>query len=162
PMGGQVHPDCVRAVEEAARLCEELGHVVEEAAPQVDAEQLLPVFTVIWTAGCTATVDALARLAGRRPGPADLAPRARVLYEMGREQTAPAYLQAVWVMQRVARDVARFFLDYDVLLTPTLAEPPLPLGTLAPSPEEPLAAFFRAAAFTPFTPLANLTGQPAM
>lgn len=162
PTGGQVHPDCVRAVEEAARLCEELGHVVEEAAPQVDAEQLLPVFTVIWTAGCTATVDALARLAGREPGPDDLEPLTRVLYEMGREQTAPAYLQAVWVMQRVARDVARFFLDYDVLLTPTLAEPPLPLGTLAPSPEEPLAAFFRAAAFTPFTPLANLTGQPAM
>ncbi|HEY8394868.1 MAG TPA: amidase [Thermaerobacter sp.] len=162
PTGAPVHPDCVRAVEETARLCEELGHHVEEAAPQVDVEQLLPVFTVIWTAGCTAAVNAMARVTGREPGPDDLEPLTRALYEMGKEQTAPAYLEAVWAMQRVARDVARFFLSYDVLLTPTLAEPPLPLGTLAPPPDEPLTAFFRAAAFTPFTPLANLTGQPAM
>src|SRR5690606_29839607 len=109
PTGAPVHPDCVRAVEETARLCEELGHHVEEAAPQVDVEQLLPVFTVIWTAGCTAAVNAMARVTGREPGLDDLEPLTRALYEMGKEQTAPAYLEAVWAMQRVARDVARFF-----------------------------------------------------
>jgi len=65
-------------------------------------------------------------------------------------------------LQRVARDIARFFVNCDVLLTPTLGEPPLPLGTFDSPPENPLQGLFRAAQFVPFTPICNVTGQPAM
>jgi amidase len=58
--------------------------------------------------------------------------------------------------------VARFFGDYDIWLTPTLAEPPVPLGTFDPTPDDPLQVLTRAAAFAPFTQICNVTGQPAM
>ena len=47
-------------------------------------------------------------------------------------------------------------------LTPTLAEPPPKLGEMANDPSNPFGPIFRAATVTPFTPLANVTGQPAM
>jgi len=58
--------------------------------------------------------------------------------------------------------VARFFVDYDVWLTPTLGEPPVPLGTFDSPPDNPMHGIFRAATFVPFTPICNVTGQPAM
>jgi amidase len=65
-------------------------------------------------------------------------------------------------IQRLARDVARLFTKWDVWLTPTLAEPPVPLGTFDPRPDDPLYGFFRSGKFMPFTSICNATGQPAM
>jgi amidase len=81
---------------------------------------------------------------------------------MGRQHSASAYLLALQDLQKVSRQVARFFLDYDVWLTPTLGEPPVPLGTFDSPPENPLQGLIRAASFVPFTPICNITGQPAM
>jgi amidase len=53
-------------------------------------------------------------------------------------------------------------LDYDVWLTPTLGEPPLPLGSFDATPDDPVAGMRRAVQFVPFTPICNMTGQPAM
>ena len=78
------------------------------------------------------------------------------------QHTAPAYLSALQMVQLVARQVAGFFTRYDVWLTPTLGEPPVPLGTFDSPEDNPLAGLARAAAFVPFTPIANMTGQPAM
>jgi amidase len=84
------------------------------------------------------------------------------LYELGRQHPAPAYLLALQRLQELYRAVGRFFVDYDVLLTPTLGEPPVPLGSFDSPPENPLQGMFRAITFVPFTPLCNGTGQPAM
>ena len=66
-----------------------------------------------------------------------------------------------WI-QAASREVARFMLDYDVWLTPTLGEPPLPLGSFDSPAENPMAGMIRAVQFVPFTPVCNMTGQPAM
>jgi len=81
---------------------------------------------------------------------------------MGKQVSGPAYILAQTLLQRMTREVARFMLNYDVILTPTVAEPPPPLGTFDSPPEDPLAGLFRATHFVAFTPLANATGQPAM
>src|SRR6185295_14982866 len=60
PGGTPLHPDCVKAVDEAARLCSDLGHTVEEAAPKIDGEHLVPMFMTLWSAGCTWTIDSMA------------------------------------------------------------------------------------------------------
>jgi amidase len=65
-------------------------------------------------------------------------------------------------LQRTTRQIAAAFEEFDVLLTPTLGEPPAPLGTFDSPPGEPLAGLFRAAAYVPFTPPFNVTGQPAI
>jgi len=162
PTGAAVHADCVSAVRDAASLCADVGHEVVEAAPEVAGELLIQAFITLWSAGCAWTIDGMALVTGRTPTPDRFEPLTWALYEMGRQQSASAYLLAVTVLQRVARDIARFLVNFDVWLTPTLAEPPVPLGTFDSPAENPLQGLLRAAAFMPFTPICNVTGQPAM
>ena len=162
PTGVPLHPDCVAAVEDAAKLCAELGHEVVEAAPQVDSEMIVPMFMTIWSSGMTWTIDGFAMALGKTPTPDQFEPGTWALYQMGQQQSAAKYLLAVQWCQRMSRDIGRFMLDYDVWLTPTLGAPPLQLGAMDSTPENPLNGMRVAAEFVPFTPLANVTGQPAI
>ncbi len=160
--GSTVHPDCVAAVKDAAKLCTDLGHHVEEAQPEIPGEVVTGVFMVVWSAGIAQNVDGMALINGRAPAPGELEPLSEALAEMGRQQNGGKYLIAVTILQKMSRDIQHFFEDYDVMLTPTLAEPPLPLGTLESPPDNPLFGIIRSAAYVPFTPICNITGQPAM
>jgi amidase len=160
--GTPVHEDSVAAALDASRLCEGLGHEVVEAAPAIDPGMLVRTFLAVWAAGVAWTIDSVGLATGRVPSPDDFEPLTWAIYGTGRQELASNYLLAVQHLQGVARDVARFFLDYDVWLTPTLAEPPVPLGTFEPPAGDPLGALMRAVAFVPFTGLFNCTGQPAM
>jgi amidase len=160
--GTPIHPDCVRAVQDAAHLCQSLGHSVEEASPSVDAELMLKAFLAIWSVGCTAGIGGAARVSGRQPSPDRFEHLTWALYQQGRQVSGPEYLLAQSALQATARRIAHFMTRYDVWLTPTLAEPPVPLGTFDSPPENPLAGFYRAVSFVPFTGICNFTGQPAM
>jgi amidase len=159
--GTPVHADCLAAVEDAAKLCTDLGHHVEEA-PDISNDALTQAFMTVFAAGDIATMDALALMLGREPAENEVEPLTWAMAGLARGATAPQYLLSMTVLQRFSRDVARLFLDYDIMLTPTLAEPPLPLGTLEDQPGNPLFGIIRAASYVPFTPLCNITGQPAM
>jgi amidase len=158
----KVHPDCTSAVLDAAKLCTQLGHVVEEGAPSFDRGLVTQTFMVLWSAGCAWTIEGIEMVTKKTITFAHVEPLTWALYEMGRKQSASAYLLSLSFLQRVARDIARFFLKYDVWLTPTLSEPPLPLGSFDSPPENPLQGLRRAEQFVPFTPICNATGQPAM
>ncbi|HKZ06513.1 MAG TPA: amidase [Methylomirabilota bacterium] len=162
PGGAAVHADCVAAVEDAARLAESLGHHVVEGAPALDGERLTPAFFTLWAAGCAWSVADWGRRIGQAPAAEHFEPLTWALVEMGARRSAADYLLAVQDLQRVARDVARFFETVDVWLTPTLAEPPLPLGAFDATPDDPIRGLRRSASFVPFTPIVNATGQPAM
>lgn len=162
PSGFPVHPDCARAVHEAAALCQDLGHILEEASPQLDAELTNGAFMVVWSSGCASTLEGISRMTGTQPSPDQVEPTTWSLYEIGRAQSAANYLLAVQFLQSTARKIARFFQKFDLWLTPTLSEPPLPLGSFEAAPQDPLQALRRAAQFVPFTPICNATGQPAM
>ncbi|MCC6340217.1 MAG: amidase [Acidimicrobiia bacterium] len=161
---GPVHADCVAAAEDAARALEALGHAVEPAFPAALANpELVMQFGVAWFAGAAAGLDAFGAAIGRSITADDVEPLTWAMAEAGRAVTAEQYLAAVASMERFGRDVAAWWDGgFDLLLTPTLAEPPVPLGTFASPPDEPLAGFLRAGAFTPFTPPFNATGQPAV
>ena len=157
-----VHDDCVSAVREAAALCTDLGHKVVEAAPVVNGELVYQAFTTLRMGGHAWIIDSMALVTGRSPTPDKFEPLTWALYEMGRQYSASAYLQALTMLQRVSRDIARFFVNYDVWLTPTLAEPPLLLGSFESPPENPLQGLSRLSTFSPFMRTSNITGQPAM
>ncbi len=161
-LGARVDPDCIAAVEDAARLASSLGHEVVEALPDVDGERLFRAFTTLLAVGFTWSIDDWARRLGREPREELFEPFTWSFTGRGREFTAPEYLLALQDLQRLCRDIARFFVDHDVWLTPTLGEPPLPLGTLAYRGGDPFELRRRFAIFTPFTWVANATGQPAM
>jgi amidase len=160
--GIKVHEDCVRAVQEAATLCAELGHDVKEASPQFQRELVTQAFMSMWAAGVAANLEGISRMTGRTLGADQVEPLTWALYEMGQQVKASDYLLSLNVIQSLGRKMDHFMLDYDVWLTPTLGEPPVPLGTFDSPPDNPLQGFFRSAQFVPFTPVANATGQPAM
>jgi amidase len=157
-----LHPDAVAAVEDAAKLCEELGHEVTEDAPAVSSEQLVDSFTALWSAGNAWGIDSFAQFMGKTPSRDDFEILTWALYEQGKEVSASQYLTAIAQLQMLGRTMAFFHQRYDLWLTPTLASPPLPLGHIASTPEQPMLGFERAAEFVPFTPIQNVTGQPAM
>jgi amidase len=101
-------------------------------------------------------------LTGRRPARDDFEELTWALAEQGRAVKASEYLLVVGMLQLMARQIARFFVNHDVWLTPTVAEPPLALGSFDPKLGNPLYGLQRAEAFVPFTPICNVTGQPAM
>jgi amidase len=162
PVGGEVHADCVAAVQAAAARCESLGHRVEEATLPVDGDAFVTHFVNQWAcSNAWALADWEKRL-GRAATEADLEPLSWALVELGRSVNGGQYLVSVQELQFISRQIADYFEGIDVLLTPTLAEPPAPLGTFDSPPGEPLAGLFRAATYTPFTPPFNVTGQPGI
>lgn len=166
PTGAPLHPDCVSGVRDAAELCTDLGHVVDEAQPQIDGERITEAFMHVWASGCAASVDARAEELGRQPRDDELEPMTWALCRRGRKVGASELLRALGYLNRTAQRIVRFFDTYDLWLTPTLAAPPVPLGTFTPANPaahgDPDQVFEMTNTWVPFTPTANVTGQPAM
>ncbi|WP_232332727.1 amidase [Novosphingobium aquimarinum] len=163
PMAGTpVDPEVVAAVQAAARLCESLGHHVEEAAPQLDAGKLGRASFAIVSSSLAADLQARETATGIAPGLDGLEPVTLAYYTMGLKTTGVEYARANNDLQEAAVTMAQFMERYDVLLTPTLASPPLPLGVLGLSPAQMSDYFTAVSAFTPFTGIMNYTGQPSM
>ena len=163
-MGILPHEECVKTTNVTAALCSDLGHEIVEAGPTLsqDKEVYEDAFTILWLSSCASTVEAISRTGGFPPDPAYFEPLTWALYEKGREFKASEYLTALETLQRMSREICRFFNDYDVLLTPALAEPPVNLGTFDAPLDNPMAAWDRVVKFAPYTALFNATGQPAM
>lgn len=160
--GSEVHADCIKALEDAVSLLRDLGHEVVEAAPQINGELLNQAFVAIWTSGCAASMDGWSRRLNKRLKKEDFEPLTWALQELGRGVSGADFIMAMTFLQMVTRQIGHFMTKFDVWLTPTLGEPPVPLGTFSSSEDDPLAGFFRAGSFVPFTPICNITGQPAM
>jgi amidase len=161
--GGEVHPDCLSAVRAAARLCEELGHTVEEAAlPISNWNEMVSAFVTVYAAGTAALMSDWAAVVGKAPTPDGFEPLTWALAEIGRARSSGDYLGAVAELQRSAREAARLFETYDVVLSPTLAEPPVLLGTFDAPKDMPLLGFMRAGGYVPFLTVGNITGNPSM
>jgi amidase len=161
--GVSVDPECVRAVENTARLCEELGHEVFPFTPVgLDGDELTSAFLVLYTTGVGTAVAGWSAVLGREPGPDDLEPLTRAMREIAVGRGAVDYLLALGQLQLISRRIAGFYSDFDLWLMPVLTEPPVPLGSFDAPPDSPLFPLLRAALYVPFTPFANVTGQPAM
>lgn len=160
--GQPVDPECVTAAAEAAKLCEALGHHVEEASPAIDAEALAQASRIIISAHTRATLEARGDALGRPPKPDDVEPVTWAMAEFGRAASAGAYARAIVTIHRTGRVVGRFFEQYDILLTPTMCRPPHKLGVLTMDGADP-AAYMQAILPTiAFTSLFNSCGNPAM
>ena len=149
-----VNPACAAAAHNAAELLTELGHDVVEATPPWQTDEMIAHFIRIWQVGpATAGIEDLSLLE----------PINRMLAENARTTPSPQYVSSVMALQQLARRVLAFWGDIDVVLTPTLALTPVPIGwTWQDADGDPYRAFASQTLFTPFTPLVNVTGQPAM
>ena len=163
PSGVAVHSDCVAAVEDAARLCDTLGHNLEEAAPPLDWEPYLAATLNLWNSYLHHAINGFSAATGVAIGPESMEMASLACWEAGRKLRATDILESLSVINRVSRDFAEFFRKYDVLLSPALARPPLPLGVLDQNAEPDAAEWGRQIfAYAAFTSQFNATGQPAM
>ncbi len=178
-----VHPDCRAAVEDAARLCEELGHHVEELAPGHDSLALGRALLVVIGANVAAEIREGEQLRGRRATSKDFQLTTWITRMLGKAVSGEEFLVSFRALQSEARRLVGVYRDYDLVLTPTLGQPPLRIGELEPRGADlilqrlivalnwsaPLAnktiideAAKSTFSFVPFTPVANFTGQPSM
>ncbi len=182
-----VNQECVRAAQKAATICEDLGHVVEEAAPRINRREFGHDYTVMCAAGVSLAIRFWEEHFGRSVGRPDIEEVTRLYREIGNNLSGTEVLFARDRLLSVQREMARFFRNYHVLLTPTLATPPVRIGNFEPSGilqtildlslSLPLRDVFKVDwalqqviellvsfgyAFTPFAPLANIAGLPSM
>jgi amidase len=167
PPGGQfeTHPECVAGAENAAALLSELGHDVEPSYPAaMDDPDLVPNFLIRWTSAVDWNLRYWSAAIGRELGPEDVEPCTWALAEQGRAHSAGVLLRAIEEAQLGSRQIASWWADdgFDLLLTPTCAEPPPRLGEHDAPPDNPLAPIVRSTPFAVFTAGFNTSGQPAI
>jgi Asp-tRNA(Asn)/Glu-tRNA(Gln) amidotransferase A subunit family amidase len=159
--GVALHPECVKAVENAAKLCENLGHIVEEAAPDLDLNNLRPQSQVLL---CTTVARALGlrwKALGRKPDPKDVEALTWSVYNRGLKITGAEYVEALAANHAAGRKLAAFLASYDMILTSTVAAPPPKLGYFDTNGD--IAIFGkRVTEYLSITPLYNAAGTPAM
>ena len=160
--GLAVHADCVASVRDAADFCEGLGHDVEEASPSVDGALMVKRFGHVWLGGVGWAIRDWERRTGRKPTAEHFEPLTWRMFEIEQQMKPSDYLLAIQDLQQLSREVARFFDSYDLWLTPTLAQPPVPLGYFDYTPEDVPGFQERLGQYTHFTLVCNVTGQPAM
>jgi amidase len=160
--GAATDPECAAAAHDAAELCRSLGHVVEEASLRVDRDAMGRATQVIIAANTRASLLARAAELGRDFTADDVEPLTLSMVERVKSSDATDYARAIQVIHGIGRQVAAFFERFAVLLTPTMATPPLPLGRLALTRSDLQGLTEDLGRTIGFTQLFNVSGHPAM
>src|SRR4051794_41051186 len=162
PNGAPVDPDCQQAVKDTVELLQELGHEVEEAALASD-EGYVENFVKVWVGGTGDELHTFERWLGAPLDPDKIEPLTPQMEEIANGLSATDLLDAMAYLRRLSRVVLEFWTGHDVLITPTLAKPPIEIGALRPAEgEPPIQMLINSASWVPFTPVFNTTGQPAI
>lgn len=157
--GVETHPDCLEAVDRAAGLCRSLGLEVEEASLPIPRELLDADMQIIY-ANARETVELVEQVLGRPATEEDVEKNNLAMARRDRSSGAD-YVRALNGIHALGRLVARFFLDFDLLITPTMPVPPMPLGLLSPSREDAEAQWRDVMRTIAFTSVFNASGNPA-
>jgi amidase len=158
-----VDPACAGAVDRAAALAEQLGHDVEEVSPPWQSDDLADLFGDYFAAQVSLGIRFSAINVGRaEPAAEDMEPMSWALWERCRGIDAVRFQLLATQLQARMRVLVAFLDPYDALITPALAQRPLALGSLDTAAADPLETFRRSGHFTPFTPIFNTSGQPAI
>ncbi|HEY0104582.1 MAG TPA: amidase family protein [Rhizomicrobium sp.] len=162
-MNGTAHdPEVTAAVKNTAKLCESLGHSVEEADPPIDAGGLVNAFSAIWSANVAYALTLLERQTGIAPSLDVVEGLTLGLYEMGKPVTAVQLTEARQTMMRAGRQIAAWHETHDVWLTATLGRPPMKLGTIDIDETDVRKGFAPNFGYVPFTSMQNATGTPGI
>ncbi len=156
---GTVHPECIMAVEQTALALQDLGHLVEVAKPDaLFDDDLFKHFKVVLASSEAFSVEKLQDAVGRRFETGDMEADTQALVELGRKYSATDYLASVEWFHSYTRQMASWWQEFDLLLTPVIAEPPPKIGEL----RDPRTGTKRLRELLLFTAQFNITGQPAI
>jgi amidase len=162
---GDLHPDCEKAVREAAALLESLGHDVELSHPGAldHAPETGRTFMARWSTGAKLNLEVHGRIVGRDLTADDVEPATWAMAEMADGVTGVDLARALVASATFTRELASWWADgFDLLLTPTLGGPPPQLGELTATAEDPWTSMAKVASLVPYTTHFNVSGQPAI
>ncbi len=169
PLGAAVHDECATAARNAASLLESLGHSVEPGFPGALANpDFARRFGALWSTNMGVSMARIGEQLGREITIDDVELVNWMQADFARKFSGIDYAQALAANVTFRRAVQRWWAPapdgdgFDLLITPTLAEPPVPLGTFNTDPAAPMAPMARAGQYVPFTPAFNSSGQPAI
>jgi amidase len=163
PVDTELDPVSEQAVRDAAALLESLGHEVEEVTPPWKDIDALPIFTVMWSANVAASIRHAQMIGGTEPTADNIEPVSWHLYQQALGFTSIDLVGATAMLQGFARRIVTgLWSDYDVVLVPALAKRPVRIGEIDACGDDPAREFEKSGEFAPFTPLFNLSGQPAI
>lgn len=156
-----IAPECLEAVATAERHLAALGHeVIEAPPPRLKYDAFVDAIIDVMAAGVAMTVNGYLRLVGPKDLPSLLEPAILDAYRMGEEMHAETYALAINRFHSIARLMEMYLADYDVILTPTLTQPPVRLGEI--SMNDDFRSFRKKAGrYTTFLAIINASGQPA-
>jgi amidase len=157
-----VDPICAQAVTDAAELLRSLGHEVEQVDPPWQIEGLSELFGAVFSIHIALQIVYSGMVAGREPTADDMEPMSWAIHQMTQGFNSVQGFALEIQLQSLTRQLVEFLDPYDALLTPALAERPLPIGTLDTAAPDPMSTFTRSGLFTPFTPVFNASGQPGI
>jgi amidase len=160
--GAAVDPACAQAAVQAGELLESLGHGIEPISPPWSGADILPDFTRAFGPGIAMTTMIGAKIAGRAVTEADVEPLTWQMYERASSQDTLTYLSAMGRLEDLARKIVTSLQPFDAVLTPALAQRPLPTGAVHGRGPDPWGNYRRSGGFTPFTAIVNVTGLPAI
>ena len=164
PRDGVIHADCVSAVHHAAGLLESLGHDVQPGFPEaLSDEAITRRFMALWATMAATGIEGYGEMLGRPLLESEVEPSNWAQAEHARKVSGVDYANALGATAEFRRRIQQWWSDgWDLLLTPTLGEPPLRIGELEEGDGGPLRGLQRAGEFVPFTPPFNISGQPAI
>jgi amidase len=162
PVDAPLDPLCERAVQDAAELLESLGHDVEEVEAPWAEGGLLEVFTLVFGTPIAMGLFFGAQVTGREPSEGLVEPLSWTIWNGIRERSSLDYLLARTQLGAFSRAIVALWNDYDVVMTPALAQRKVRIGEIDACSAEPWEDFRRSGQFTPYTAIFNVTGQPAV
>jgi len=164
PQGGPVDAECTAAAQAVGSLLESLGHDVQPSWPKVlEDKSFGSMFGALWSANMGLVRRRFEEQLGRPLRDNEFEPMNRAQADFADHFSSVDYALALSAVSRYRRALQSWWYEgWDLLLTPTLAELPLPLGTIVNDPDHPMNPMRRAGQFVPFTPPFNMSGQPAI
>ena len=160
-LGVEPHPEVAAVFETSRRLLHKVGHQLVDAPPVFDGEAVTSAFETMWSSGVTARLKVVSDAIGRALTAKDVEPLTFSWAAYGARWTDADVTKAVAALQLLERQYTAQFDNYDVLMTPTLGEPPVTIGMLSPlhsyeSLHDPVRRY------VPYTPIENAAGAPAI
>lgn len=155
-------PECHQAVHTAAKLCEDLGHNVEEVKPNIDSVKGMQACSLLWKVSAAQCIEETAHALGRAPKHDEIEWITQLLAKEGADIKATDYAQAINTMHHIGHKLITFFKQYDVVLSPVLSQPPWLLDVYENKYTDTQSYFKTVFTYSPFCWPYNMSGQPAM
>ena len=164
PRGGDVHADCVDGVHKTAKLLESLGHHVEPGFPEIFSDnEIGRAFSMLWSTNMGTAIRRFSQALGREMTPNDIEAMNWAQAEFAKGVNGVDFSLAQASSIQFRRAIQSWWTKgWDLLLTPTLSAPPLPVGSMPNNPERPMTPLMTAGSWVAFTSQFNISGQPAI